>query len=46
MLGLFEFFRGVPEIVVPDNLKSGIDKAHRYEPDVNRTYKRFGYLCY
>lgn len=35
----FEFFGGVPEIVVPDNLKSGINKAHRYEPDVNPTYQ-------
>lgn len=35
----FEFFGGVPEIVVPDNLKSGVAKAHRYEPDVNPTYQ-------
>lgn len=35
----FRFFGGVPEIVVPDNLKSGISKAHRYEPDVNPTYQ-------
>lgn len=34
----FSFFGGVPEIVVPDNLKSGVTKAHRYEPDLNRTY--------
>jgi transposase len=35
----FEFFGGVPEIVVPDNLRSGIQKAHRYEPDINPTYQ-------
>jgi transposase len=35
----FEFFGGVPEIVVPDNLKSGVTKACRYEPGVNRTYE-------
>lgn len=35
----FEFFGGVPEIVVPDNLKSGVNKAHRYEPDLNPTYQ-------
>jgi len=29
----------VPELVVPDNLKSGINQAHRYEPDVNPTYQ-------
>lgn len=35
----FEFLGGVPEIVVPDNLKSGVNKAHRYEPDINPTYQ-------
>lgn len=35
----FEFFQGVPEIVVPDNLKSGITKTCRYEPGVNVTYE-------
>jgi len=34
----FEYFGGVPKIVVPDNLKSGVSKACRYEPDINRTY--------
>lgn len=28
---------GVPEIVVPDNLKAAVTKAHRYEPEINRT---------
>ena len=31
----FTFLGGVPEIVVPDNLKSGVNKAHRYDPDIN-----------
>ena len=35
----FEFLGGVPEIVVPDNLKSGITSPCRYEPDVNPTYQ-------
>jgi transposase len=35
----FEFFGGVPEIVVPDNLKSGVTKACRYEPLLNRSYE-------
>jgi transposase len=35
----FEFMGGVPEIVVPDNLKSGVTRACRYEPSVNRTYE-------
>jgi len=34
----FEYLGGVTEIVVPDNLKSGVTKACRYEPDVNPTY--------
>ena len=35
----FEFLGGVPELVVPDNLRSGVSKAHRYEPDLNPTYQ-------
>ena len=35
----FGFLGGVPELVVPDNLRSGVSKAHRYEPDVNPTYQ-------
>jgi transposase len=35
----FEFLGGCPQIVVPDNLRSGVSKAHRYEPDVNATYQ-------
>ena len=34
----FEFFGGVSAIVVPDNLRSGVTKASRYEPTVNQTY--------
>lgn len=34
----FEFFGGVPEVVIPDNLKSGVTSPSRYEPDVNRSY--------
>ena len=32
------FFNGVPEIVVPDNLRSAITRPHRYEPDAHPTY--------
>jgi transposase len=35
----FAFFGGVVELVVPDNLRSAVDKAHRYEPDINLTYQ-------
>lgn len=34
----FAFFGGVAEIIVPDNLKSGVTKPCRYEPDINPTY--------
>jgi transposase len=34
---MFRFFRR-PEIVVPDNLKSGVNKASFYDPEINRTY--------
>jgi len=34
----FAFFGGVSEIVVPDNLRSGVSRACRYEPDINPTY--------
>jgi len=32
------FFGGVPEIIVPDNLKTGVTKPCYYEPDINPTY--------
>jgi transposase len=35
---LFEYSGAVPRLVVPDNLKSGVTKACRYEPEINRTY--------
>jgi transposase len=34
----FEHFQGVTEIVVPDNLKTGVSKPNYYEPDINPTY--------
>ena len=34
----FEFFGGVAQSVVPDNLKTGVTKANYYEPDINPTY--------
>ena len=33
------YFKGSSEIWVPDNLKSGVDLADRYEPGINRTYR-------
>ena len=34
----FEAIGGVVELVIPDNLKSGVTKPDWYEPDVNPTY--------
>ena len=35
----FAFLGGVPEAIVPDQLKSGVTTACRYEPGVQRTYE-------
>ena len=35
----FEYFGCVPRVMVPDNLKSGVSKACKYEPDLNPTYR-------
>lgn len=35
----FEYFCGVVEAVVPDQLKSGVTEPCRYEPGVQRTYE-------
>jgi len=34
----FSYLGSVPAIVVPDNIKSGVHLAHRYEPELNPTY--------
>jgi len=36
-----EAFGGAPRAIVPDNLKSGVKKAHRYEPELNPAYQDF-----
>lgn len=38
---MLEHFGVSPEILVPDNLKSGVSKTCRYEPDANPTYLDF-----
>ena len=35
---MLEYFQGSTAIWVPDNLKSGVTTADRYEPEINRTY--------
>jgi len=36
----FNYFGGVTEIIVPDNLRSAVRKAHRYTPDLNPAYQQ------
>jgi len=36
----FEFFGGVPKLIVPDNAKTGVSRACRYDPDLNPTYQQ------
>jgi transposase len=35
----FEYFGGVSDILVSDSTKTGVTRACRYEPDLNRTYQ-------
>jgi Mu transposase, C-terminal domain/Helix-turn-helix domain len=45
---MFEFFGGVPERVVIDNLKSGVIRPDLYDPTFNRTYREMAehYGCF
>ncbi|MEK7376546.1 MAG: IS21 family transposase, partial [Candidatus Margulisiibacteriota bacterium] len=36
-----EFYGCCPKAIVPDNTKSAVSKACRYEPDINPTYAEF-----
>lgn len=35
---MFRFFGGVPRLIVPDNLKSGVSRASFHDPEINRSY--------
>jgi transposase len=35
---MFRFWGSAPRLLVPDNLKSGVNKSSFYDPEVNRTY--------
>jgi len=35
---MFQFYQGVSRIIVPDNLKTGVNKPDWYSPEINRTY--------
>ena len=34
----FNFFGGTPDAVIPDNLRSAVNRACRYDPDLNPAY--------
>jgi len=36
-----EYFCGAPAAIVPDNLRSGVKRSHRYEPELNPSYQDF-----
>ena len=36
---MYKYFGGVPKITVPDCLKQGVTRCHRYDPDINRSYQ-------
>lgn len=38
---MLEFFGGAPTMVIPDNLRSGVSKACRYDPDLNPSYQQW-----
>jgi transposase len=35
---MYHFFGGATRILIPDNLKTGVDKANWYNPVINKTY--------
>ncbi|MCL2479609.1 MAG: IS21 family transposase [Treponema sp.] len=35
----YEFFGGVARLLIPDNLKTGVEKANWYNPLLNKTYQ-------
>jgi transposase len=39
-VSMLRFFGGVPELVTPDNCRTGVHKADYYDPEVNHDYAR------
>ena len=37
-VNLYRFLGGVTKLLVPDNLKTGVEKPDRYSPTINKTY--------
>jgi len=38
-INAFAYFGGVPRLLVPDNTRTAVNKASRYEADLNKTYQ-------
>ena len=38
-INAFEYFGGVTEMIVPDNLRTGVTKSDKYMPVINRSYQ-------
>ena len=38
---MFDYFGGCTTMVVPDNLRSGVTRACRYDPDLNPSYQQW-----
>ena len=38
---MLAFFDGCPEMIIPDNLKSGVNKPWRYDPQLNPSYQQW-----
>jgi transposase len=41
---LLSFCGGVPSLIVPDNARTGVTRACRYDPDLNPTYQEMAML--
>ena len=41
------FYGGSPRVIVPDNLKSAVNVASKYEPEINQSFREFSkyYQC-
>lgn len=37
------YFGGVPQAIVPDNLKSAVTRSSKYEPVINKTFRDMGH---
>jgi transposase len=37
-INMYRYFGGVSKILVPDNLKTGVERADWYDPTINKTY--------